>query len=300
VGLAAVNGSATTAMRSDAAPPLDQAITPTWTGKHSFNQGLNSVGIVDVAAAIRSSGAASPTSGTGVEIEYNPGTGVGNIIAYDRTANAYKAISFQNSPVSMNAVLTTSAGIGNSGGQLNHQWNIGSSGWCVQWSNNVNVAGGLGCWFQNGATAGTNDTQSGYFQWVTSAPSAVAIGSISRNGVDVVSYNTASNGDKKATVHEKSERGLDNLRQIAVRDYYWRDDKDRHVTQGIYAQELQTIYPEAVACYDERDRDAKLTGDKYWGIDYGRLSPLAIRAIQELADKVDALQARLAELEGRR
>jgi hypothetical protein len=37
VGLAAVNGSATTFMRSDAAPRLDQAVSPTWTGTHSFS-----------------------------------------------------------------------------------------------------------------------------------------------------------------------------------------------------------------------------------------------------------------------
>lgn len=36
VGLAAVNGIALTAMRSDAAPALSQAITPTWTGVHIF------------------------------------------------------------------------------------------------------------------------------------------------------------------------------------------------------------------------------------------------------------------------
>lgn len=36
IGLAAVNGSATTPMRSDAAPALSQAIAPTWTGKHTF------------------------------------------------------------------------------------------------------------------------------------------------------------------------------------------------------------------------------------------------------------------------
>lgn len=39
VGLTAVNGSATTAMRSDAAPALDQAIAPTWTGLHSWALG---------------------------------------------------------------------------------------------------------------------------------------------------------------------------------------------------------------------------------------------------------------------
>lgn len=37
VGLAAVNGVATTAMRSDGAPALSQAIIPTWTGMHTFN-----------------------------------------------------------------------------------------------------------------------------------------------------------------------------------------------------------------------------------------------------------------------
>src|SRR5690606_31601405 len=36
VGLSAVNGSADTFMRSDAAPALDQGISPTWTGEHTF------------------------------------------------------------------------------------------------------------------------------------------------------------------------------------------------------------------------------------------------------------------------
>jgi hypothetical protein len=39
VGLTAVNGVAATAMRSDAAPPIDQGITPVWTGAHEWNTG---------------------------------------------------------------------------------------------------------------------------------------------------------------------------------------------------------------------------------------------------------------------
>lgn len=38
LGLAAVNGSAATFMRSDAAPALDQAIAPTWTATHIFSK----------------------------------------------------------------------------------------------------------------------------------------------------------------------------------------------------------------------------------------------------------------------
>lgn len=41
VGLSAVNGSASTFMRSDAAPALSQSITPTWSGLHTFNNGIN-------------------------------------------------------------------------------------------------------------------------------------------------------------------------------------------------------------------------------------------------------------------
>lgn len=37
VGLSAVNGVATTAMRSDAAPALDVGISPTWSGTHTFS-----------------------------------------------------------------------------------------------------------------------------------------------------------------------------------------------------------------------------------------------------------------------
>jgi len=40
VGLSAINGSAATAMRSDAAPALDQSISPTWSGTHTWSNPL--------------------------------------------------------------------------------------------------------------------------------------------------------------------------------------------------------------------------------------------------------------------
>jgi hypothetical protein len=40
VGTAAVNGSAATFMRSDAAPALSQGISPTWTGSHAFSNDI--------------------------------------------------------------------------------------------------------------------------------------------------------------------------------------------------------------------------------------------------------------------
>lgn len=45
VGLSAVNGVATTFLRSDGAPPLSQTIAPTWTGVHTFTPAARSSGI---------------------------------------------------------------------------------------------------------------------------------------------------------------------------------------------------------------------------------------------------------------
>lgn len=46
VGLSAVNGAATTYLRSDGAPALSQAIAPTWTGVHTFTPTARSGGAV--------------------------------------------------------------------------------------------------------------------------------------------------------------------------------------------------------------------------------------------------------------
>lgn len=63
IGLAAVNGAAATFMTSDSAPPLSQAIAPTWTGNHTFTpaagtaiavngkSGANAVSIVSGSGA---------------------------------------------------------------------------------------------------------------------------------------------------------------------------------------------------------------------------------------------------------
>lgn len=54
VGLSAANGSAATFMRSDAAPPLDVSIAPTWSGAHTFNNTTDST--TTATGAIKTSG----------------------------------------------------------------------------------------------------------------------------------------------------------------------------------------------------------------------------------------------------
>lgn len=58
IGLTATNGSATTAMRSDAAPALSQAIAPTWTAAHTFQRSTSTTASTD-GVVIRTSDAAT-------------------------------------------------------------------------------------------------------------------------------------------------------------------------------------------------------------------------------------------------
>ena len=74
VGLTAVNGTATTFLRSDGAPALSQAIVPTWTGLHTFTGGITFGS---------STGSVQATSGV-LSVISNTGTG-SNVLATSPT-----------------------------------------------------------------------------------------------------------------------------------------------------------------------------------------------------------------------
>lgn len=61
VGLSAVNGSASTFLRSDGAPPLDQGIAPTWTAAHAFSNTITQTSASATAFASGANGATNPT-----------------------------------------------------------------------------------------------------------------------------------------------------------------------------------------------------------------------------------------------
>ena len=66
VGLTAVNGTASTFMRSDSAPALSQSIAPTWTGLHQFTGGASSTILSVYNNAYFGATATSSFSSTGV------------------------------------------------------------------------------------------------------------------------------------------------------------------------------------------------------------------------------------------
>ena len=56
VGLTAVNGVATTFMRSDGAPALDVGISPTWSGTHTFSNSVTGASFIPTSSSVPTNG----------------------------------------------------------------------------------------------------------------------------------------------------------------------------------------------------------------------------------------------------
>ncbi len=88
IGIAVVNGSATTAMRSDAAPAIDVSISPTWTGTHTFNLGLSASGAA-ISLNTNSNFVTNINTGTSTgAVNIANGSAGGNVISIGNTTGA--------------------------------------------------------------------------------------------------------------------------------------------------------------------------------------------------------------------
>jgi hypothetical protein len=81
IGLSAINGAASTAMRSDAAPPLSQSIAPTWLGAHTFTSTVSLNGVTTVSGTSINS-ANLITSGTMATARLGSGSATANTLLH--------------------------------------------------------------------------------------------------------------------------------------------------------------------------------------------------------------------------
>jgi hypothetical protein len=79
VGLTAVNGSATTFLRSDGAPALSQSIAPTWTGAHTFNTSAATFGVGVIAPKVY------PASNSTTALRLLKADGTTSVVTLDTT-----------------------------------------------------------------------------------------------------------------------------------------------------------------------------------------------------------------------
>jgi hypothetical protein len=101
-------------------------------------------------------------------------------------------------------------------------------------------------------------------------------------GTNSVSYNTTSDIRLKENIATTSE-GLSNLMQIPVEDFNFINDPTQTRVQGFMAQGLYPIYPEAVST-NGTPATGPLGTSTPWEVDYGRLTPLIVSAVQDIAN----------------
>lgn len=109
---------------------------------------------------------------------------------------------------------------------------------------------------------------------------ASTVGTIT-NTTTATAYNTSSDERLKRNIRD-SGLGLETLRRLRVRDYEFHAEPDEFRT-GFIAQELFGVYPYAV----HRPKSP----DDMWGVDYGRITPLLARCIQQLDERLARLEA---------
>jgi hypothetical protein len=113
----------------------------------------------------------------------------------------------------------------------------------------------------------------------------VAIGwiGVSNNGSGI-GYNSTS--DYRLKTDLRNYNGLDIVNKIKTYDFAWKANSSR--MYGVMAHELQEVLPYAVTgSKDAVDENGKM---KIQGVDYGRITPVLVKAIQEQDKKINQLK----------
>jgi len=166
----------------------------------------------------------------------------------------------------------------------------------------------------------TNDgTLIGFYSTAAGGTSAASLaGTIEIDSATTVSIQSASDYRIKENIVLVSD-GIDRLKQMPVYKFNFTHDADR-VVDGFLAHEVQPIVPEAVkgekdgmkeeeflVSPEVRDEEGQVvteavvgtrTVEKYQTMDQSKLVPLLTAALQEAVAKIEALEARVATLEG--
>jgi hypothetical protein len=109
-------------------------------------------------------------------------------------------------------------------------------------------------------------------------------------------YATVSDTRLKKNISEPGSSYLPSLMKLEVKNYQYKDTDDERVFTGFLAQDLEKHFPQFV--YYGGDNEVTYT------VDYGGMSVVAIKAIQEQQiiidqqdSKIEALEERLKRLE---
>ena len=165
-------------------------------------------------------------------------------------------------------LIGTQSGSGiSTGSSTNQGIDISSGVFAIQTNNNSNI-------YLSKATGYTSPDFTAHFV------NGNYVGGISTNGSST-NYATAS--DYRLKQDLKDFEGINLINKIKTYDYQWKIDNTRMF--GVIAHELQEVLPFAVT--GEKD------GERMQGVDYSKIVPVLVKAIQELKVENDLLKDRL-------
>lgn len=119
-------------------------------------------------------------------------------------------------------------------------------------------------------------------------PDGTNLGRIRQDGGSSVELVTASDKRLKENI-APTVYGLAEVMNMEVKDYNYIGDKATDVHTGFLAQDLLNVFPYVV---DVGGADAKTDP---WGVAYGKLTPIMVKAIQDLAHQKNALETQVNE-----
>ena len=126
----------------------------------------------------------------------------------------------------------------------------------------------------------------------TKAERSSVIGSITAASSTSVSFNTTSDYRLKNNVQPLTG-ALDRLNQLNPVTFNWRDCG--RASEGFIAHEAQDVVP--IAVMGDKDAVDENGNPDYQQFDYSKVVPLLTGALQEAVAKIEALEARVAQLE---
>ena len=145
-----------------------------------------------------------------------------------------------------------------------------------------------GVMIMNHAT--TNNTGAGFIDCYYNTS---YIGGVAQNGASNVSFLTSS--DYRLKEDLKNFNGLNLISNLKVYDFKWKTENSR--MYGLIAHELQEVIPYTVSGNkDEMKENGKI---KVQVVDYSKLVPVLVKAIQELKSENDSLKSRIEILENK-
>lgn len=267
INSAAQAGNALAVAASSLTTGTGIVFSSTSTGAASNTQTLMSVGLsgtngssgqTTYAAAISNTHAGTTSSNVALQLTAQNGT-TGNYAMLVPSGNVGIG-SGASSPVNL---LLVSGATGSTApiGVLNSSGSAGSAG--------INISTG-----QNSFSAPS--TFLAFFR-----PDTTQIGSVTQSSSTQVAYNTSSDARMKENVIDTS-KGLTDLLKIKVKDFNFINDANKQKITGFIAQELNDIYPDAVTENGDDGVGELAKSGMPWQVDYGRITPLLVKAIQDL------------------